>query len=39
MPTLSTENTSAAFLTFVTMGVYNLESWVERWDYGRHHED
>jgi hypothetical protein len=47
MPTLSTDNTmvvaiyicSAAFLTIVPMGVYNLESWVERWDYERHHED
>jgi hypothetical protein len=47
MPTLSTDNTmvvaiyicSAAFLTIVAMGVYNLESWVERWDYERHQED
>jgi hypothetical protein len=47
MPTLSTDNTtgvainicSAAFLTIVAMGVDNLESWVERCDYDRHHED
>lgn len=47
MPTLSTEKTmtvaiyicSAAFLGVIAIGVHNLESWLERWDYTRHLED
>jgi len=47
MPTLSTEKTmtvaiyicSAAFLGVIAIGVHNLESWLERWDYNRHLED
>jgi hypothetical protein len=30
---------SAACLTVMAIGLYNLESWLERWDYDRHHED
>jgi len=30
---------SAAFLTVMAIGVYNLESSLDRWDYERHHED
>ena len=30
---------SAALLTVLAIGVYNLESWLERWDYERHYED
>ena len=30
---------SAALLGVIAIGVYNLESWLERWDYERHHED
>jgi hypothetical protein len=47
IPTLTTEKTmtvaiyicSAAFLTALAIAVYNLESWLERWDYERHYED
>jgi hypothetical protein len=47
MPTLSTEKTmtvaihicSAAFLGVIAIGVHNLESWLERWDYKRDLED
>jgi hypothetical protein len=47
MPTLSTEKTmtvaiyicSAAFLGVIAIGVHNLESWLERWDYNRDLED
>jgi hypothetical protein len=47
IPTLSTEKTmtvaiyicSAALLGGLAIGVYNLESWLERWDYKRHLED
>jgi hypothetical protein len=47
IPALSTENTmtvaiyicSAALLTVLAIGVHNLESWLERWDYERHYED
>lgn len=30
---------SAAFPIITATGVYNLESWLERWDYERHCED
>jgi hypothetical protein len=30
---------SAAFLTVMAVGLYDLESWLERWDYDRHYED
>jgi hypothetical protein len=30
---------AAAFLTVLAVGVYTLESWLERWDYERHQED
>jgi hypothetical protein len=30
---------SAAVLTVMGIGLYDLESWLERWDYDRHHED
>ena len=30
---------SAAFLGVIAIGVHNLESWLERWDYTRHLED
>jgi hypothetical protein len=47
IPALSMENTmtvaiyvcSAALLTVLAIGVHNLESWLERWDYERHYED
>jgi hypothetical protein len=46
-PTLSTEKTmtvaintcAAAFLGAIAIGVHNLESWLEHWDYKRHLED
>lgn len=30
---------SAAFLSAIAIGLYNLESWLESWDYDRHRED
>jgi hypothetical protein len=30
---------SAALLAAAAIAVYNLESWLERWDYERHLED
>lgn len=30
---------SAAFLGVIVIGVHNLESWLERWDYKRDLED
>jgi hypothetical protein len=30
---------SAALLAVLAIAVYNLESWLERWDYKRHLED
>jgi hypothetical protein len=47
IPALSTEKTmtvaiyvcSAAVLVMVAIGLHNLESWLERWDYDRHLED
>jgi len=30
---------SAAFLDVIAIGVHNLESWLDRWDYKRHLED
>jgi hypothetical protein len=47
IPTPSTEKTmtvaicicSAALLGGMAIGFYNLESWLERWDYERHLED
>lgn len=30
---------SAAFLSIMAIGLYNLESWLERWDYERRYED
>ena len=30
---------SAAFLCVIAIGVHNLESWLERWDYKRDLED
>lgn len=30
---------SAVLLGVIGIGVYNLESWLERWDYKHHVED